>query len=47
MVARFEQIVKQIYTYFAKSSTHAAELQEMQRVMNEPKLKLKRAAETR
>ena len=47
MVARFERIVNQIYTYFAKSSTHAAELQEMQRVMNEPKLKLKRAAETR
>jgi len=46
MVARFERIVNQIYTYFAKSSTHVAELQEMQRVMNESKLKLKRVAET-
>ena len=43
MVSRFERIVNQIYTFFAKSTTHAAELKEMQRVLNEPKLKLKRA----
>ena len=47
MVLRFEQIVHQIYTFFSKSTTHAAELREMQRVMNEPKLKLKQAVETR
>ena len=46
MVSRFERIVNQIYTFFSKSTTRAAELREMQRVMNEPKLKLKRAAET-
>ena len=35
-----------IYTFLTKSITLAAELKEMQRVLNEPKLKLKRAAET-
>ncbi len=46
MISRFERIVNQIYTFFSKSATHAAGLREIQKVMNEPKLKLKRAAET-
>ena len=48
MVSRFERIVNQIYTHSLPKvyTTHAAELKEMQRVLNEPKLKLKRAAET-
>ncbi len=47
MISTFERIVNQIYTFFSKSTTQAAGLCEMQKVMNEPKLKLKRAAETR
>ena len=39
--------MNQIYTFFAKSIMHVAELKEMQQVLNEPKLKLKQAAETR
>ena len=45
LVSRFERVVNQIYT-FSKSTTHAAELREMQQVLNEPKSKLKRAMET-
>ena len=47
MASRIEQIVNQIYTFFAKSIMHVAELKEMQQVLNEPKLNLKQAAETR
>ena len=45
--ARFEKIVNQVYTFFSRSAVHTAELLDMQRVLDHPKLKLKKPSETR
>ena len=45
--AWFEKVLNQVYTFFSRSAVHTAELQDMQRVLDHPKLKLKKASETR
>ena len=47
MIQRFQRILNQIYVFFSRSSVRTAELSEMQRVLNEPQLKLQRPTETR
>lgn len=47
MIQRFQRILNQIYVFFSRSSVRTAELSEMQRVLNEPHLKLQRPTETR
>ncbi|XP_011409071.1 PREDICTED: zinc finger protein 862-like, partial [Amphimedon queenslandica] len=45
--ARFERILNQVYSFFSRSAVHTAELVEIQRMMDHPKLKLKKPSETR
>lgn len=47
MIQRFQRILNQIYVFFSRSSVRTAELSEMQRVLNEPHLKLQHPTETR
>ena len=47
MIQRFQRILNQIYVFFSRSSVRTTELSEMQRVLNEPHLKLQRPTETR
>ena len=47
VVQRFQRVLNQIYVFFSRSSVRTAELSEMQKVLNEPHLKLQRPTETR
>ena len=44
---RFERLINQMYTFFSHSTARSQKLMEIQKVLNEPKLKLKRAIDTR
>ena len=46
-MARFERILSQIFVFFSRSTTRTSTLNEMEKVLNEPQIKLQRPTETR
>ena len=47
MIQRFQKVLNQIYVHFSRSTVRTAELVEMQKILDEPQLKLQRPTETR